>query len=115
MSAILFGKRCIQPRFLGCINLVVRRVVGQPRQRLSWLAKLPYMFANAADPTVADAIPKSWRSLSTASQHPVTVRNCMLWEGDLQRIANQEALIDEQKVFPPHARSSSSGSEGWHR
>ena len=55
-----------------------------------------------------------------ASQHPVTVRDCVSWEADLQRIANHETdaipqtLIDEQEVFR-RMRPSSSSSEGCHR
>ena len=107
-------------KVLGNINLVVRRFVAEFRQRGSLLGKVSYMFASATDPTVADSILKSWRSLPRASQHPVTVRNCLLWEADLQRIANQEteaipqALIDEQEVFR-RMLLSSSGSEGRHR
>ena len=100
-------------------SLFVRRFVAELGHRLSCLEKFPYLFVDATDPTVANPILKSWRSLPRVSQHPVTVRNCMLWEAVLQRIANHEtaaipqALIDEQEVFRRMRLSSSSG-ERWH-
>ena len=51
---------------------------------LSRLGKLPYLFVDATDPTVASSILKSWRDLPRASYYPaVLVCNCMLWEVDL--------------------------------
>ena len=104
----------------GYINLSVRRSVAELRQRLSWFGKLPYLFVNATDPTVANLILKSWRSLPKASHHLVTVRNCMLWEADLQRIANHEtdAIFHRRPSMSRRSfrrmRLSSSSSEGWH-
>ena len=88
-------------------------IVAELRDCLSWLEKLPYSFVNAADPTVANSTLNSWRSLPRAPHHPMTVRTCMLWEADLQRIANHEtdaipqALIHEHEVSPLSAARES--------
>ena len=106
LNALSLGAVQCNGKVLGYINLFVRRLVVELGQRLSWLGKLQHL--------------KSWRSSPRASQHPVTFRNCMLWEADLQRIANHEtdaipqALIGEQVVFRC-VRFSLSRSEGWHR
>ena len=86
---------------VGYINLFVRRFVAELRQRLSCLEKFTCLFVQKTDLTVANSIQKSWRSLARAPQRPVTVRNCILCEADLQRIAHHETdaipweLIDE--------------------
>ena len=121
-SMRFFSKRCMETARFWAISTLLLEIRRRTQAPFVVVGEAPIFVRqrNRSDSCGFDAEELAKLCLPRASQHPVTVRSCMLWEADLQRIAYQEtdriplALNNEQEVFR-RMRLSSVGCGAWHR